>query len=113
MADPPTYRPYSPRIADMILADVDDFLDRNPRWGEIALMKAAGLDHRLLSRVRAGSAYRIDTVDRLPDAMNRAARGELNPDDFRNIPKRDADESDSEDSKESHARRQRRRPRAA
>lgn len=86
MSDSPVqYGPYKGRVAERFLADVDHFLSTDRRWGEIALLKAAKTDHRFLSRIRKGESFRIDSIDAVADAMTRAARGELDPEEFRNI----------------------------
>jgi hypothetical protein len=79
------YGPYRDRFAEVVLADVDDFLERHKAWGEISLLKAGDLDHRLLARLRDGDNFRVDTLDRLAETMTRASAGQLNADDFRNI----------------------------
>lgn len=81
----PQYGGYKPRAAEMFLADLQMFLDRNPKWGQIALLKAGNNDHRIITRVEAGESYRLDTLESIAETMNKAERGELNPDDFRNL----------------------------
>lgn len=78
------YGGYRARTADMFLADVDLFLDRNPTWGEISLLRAGGNDHRIIAKVKAGDGFRITTLEDIAETMNKAERGELNPDEFRN-----------------------------
>lgn len=77
-------KPFTPRAAELVLSEVDHFLSQHRNWGEISLLKAGKLDHRLIARIRAGESFRTGTVDQLYDAMNKARRGELKPDEFRN-----------------------------
>ena len=87
------YGPYKGRLTESFLADLDHFLSSNRHWGEISLLKAVGMDHRFFARLRDGNSYRIDLLDAVAEAMNRATGGELQPDAFRNIRKPKADES--------------------
>jgi len=79
------YGPYKARVAAAFLADLDHFLSQDRRWGEMSLLKAAEMDHRFFARLKAGESFRIESLDTVAAAMNKAAAGELNPEDFRNI----------------------------
>ncbi len=78
------FKPLTSRASEMVLADLDLFFSENPGWGEISLLKAGSQDHRLIARIKAGESFRTSTVDDLYETMNKAARGELKPDAFRN-----------------------------
>jgi hypothetical protein len=78
------FKPLTPRASEIVLADLDLFFSENPSWGEISLLKAGGQDHRLIARIKAGESFRTSTVDDLYATMNKAARGDLKPDAFRN-----------------------------
>lgn len=79
------YGPYKERVAAAFLADLNFFLSQDRRWGEMSLLKAAGMDHRFFARIKAGESFRIHSLDTVASAMNKASRGELNPEEFRNI----------------------------
>jgi hypothetical protein len=83
------YGPYKVRVAQAFLADLDHFLSQDRRWGEMSLLKAAGMDHRFFARIKAGESFRIESLDTVASAMNKASRGELDPDEFRNIRSRE------------------------
>lgn len=83
------YGPYKSRVAQAFLADLDHFLSQDRRWGEMSLLKAAEMDHRFFARLKAGEGFRIESLDTVAAAMNKASRGELDPEKFRNIRSRD------------------------
>lgn len=86
----PQYGGYKSRVAEMFLADLELFLDRNKDWGEISLLYAGQNDHRLIARIKAGEGFRIDSLERVAETMNKAERGELAPDSYRNTSRRKA-----------------------
>jgi hypothetical protein len=83
------YGPYKERVAQAFLADLDHFLSQDRRWGEMSLLKAAGMDHRFFARIKSGESFRIHSLDAVASAMNKASRGEIDPEEFRNIRNRD------------------------
>jgi hypothetical protein len=96
----PIWGGYKKRAAEQFLADLDIFLDRHKNWGAIALLKAGGNDHRILARIRSGEGFRIDTLEAIAETMNKVERGELDPDEFRNL-SRSEDSTESEGSQPS------------
>ena len=80
------FHPFTPRAREMVLAELDYFLgtDVGRNWGEIALLKAGGIDHRLVARIRNNESFRTGSIDDLFTTINKALRGELNPEEFRN-----------------------------
>ena len=93
----PQYGGYKARAAEMFLADLQIFLDRNPKWGQISLLKAGQNDHRIIRRVEAVGSFRLDTLESIAETMCRIERGELNPDDFRNIRREDGEDGGEDD----------------
>lgn len=83
---------YKQRAAEEFLADVDLFLDDNKDWGEISLLVAGGIDHRLFARIKAGEGFRIDSLERVAETMNKAEAGEILPETYRNKRRRAAGE---------------------
>lgn len=81
------YGGYKRFIVDMFLKDLDHFLKAHPEWGEISLLKAAGMDHRLFNRIRAGEGFRIDTLDQIASTMNLVTIGAIDPSPYRNLKK--------------------------
>lgn len=81
---------YKDRVAEAFLADVELFLDENKEWGEISLLVAGGIDHRLFARIRAGEGFRIDSLERVAETMNKAEAGEILPETYRNKRRRAA-----------------------
>jgi len=86
MSDAGQFKPVTPMLREMVLANVDYFFSTQvgKEWGDISLLKAGKLNHRLISRIRNGEGFQTNSVDKLFDTMNRALRGELNPEEYRN-----------------------------
>ena len=81
----PQWELMSERLKRWIKADLEEFFAMVPgNWGKIALLKAGELDPRMLQRIESGESLRTATYDSLIETMNKAARGELDPEDFRN-----------------------------
>jgi hypothetical protein len=80
------FKPLTPYVRELVLSNLDYFFETpvGRQWGDISLLKAGGLNHRLISRIRKDDGFQTKSVDVLFDTMNRALRGELNPEDYRN-----------------------------
>lgn len=105
----PQWEKFTPRAKLWVLSQLEEFLQMFPKWGEISLLRAAELDARFFVRVRADHGFTTGVVDKLTDAMNRAARGELDPEPFRNLGKRRAGSTPRKDPPNATATRQRKR----
>ena len=66
----PTYGGYKKQVVALFLKDVATFLAENDEWSETWLLRAAKLDHRLISRIRAGMGFRINSIERVAATMN-------------------------------------------
>lgn len=68
---------YKDEAVAMFLTDLKTFLDSNPGWTEMLLLRAARADHRILARVRSGAGFRIRSIEDVAETMNRIERGEI------------------------------------
>lgn len=80
----PQFEMATKRIAKDFLSNLDDFFElTNREWNETMLLRAAGMDHRFIYRVRKGESFTTGKVDDLLATMNHILKGEIKPDAFR------------------------------
>jgi hypothetical protein len=80
------FKPLTPYVRELVLSNLDYFFETpvGRQWGDISLLKAGRLNHRLISRIRKDDGFQTKSIDTLFETMNKALRGELNPEDYRN-----------------------------
>lgn len=85
--DTPQFEPVQPRLTNIVTDMLDEFYGlmkmQGVEWSDSTILKAAGMDHQFLTRIRKGESFTTSKVEQLRETINAALRGKILPEQFR------------------------------